>query len=91
MRFIWETIKIWSQLPIREAANKKKLLFLKDSFVRPAACFLSLGVEEVEAVDLRVEPKISIKDYLKEHKPDTVVLMYSVWALKDYNLIDFGL
>lgn len=79
------------RLTNKEAANKKKLLLLKDSFVRPAACFLSLGVEEVEAVDLRVEPKISVKDYLKEHKPDTVILMYSVWALKDYNLIDFGL
>lgn len=71
--------------------NDKKLLLLKDSFVRPVASFLSLGIRQVEAIDLRIEPKISVKEYLNAHKPDTVVFMCSIWALKDYNLIDFGL
>ena len=73
------------------AENDKKLLLLKDSFVRPVASFLSLGIRQVEAIDLRIEPKISVKEYLNAHKPDTVVFMCSIWALKDYNLIDFGL
>lgn len=73
------------------AEDDKNLLLLKDSFVRPVASFLSLGIRQVEAVDLRIEPKISVKEYLKAHKPDTVVFMCSIWALKDYNLIDFGL
>ena len=73
------------------AENDKKLLLLKDSFVRPVASFLSMGIRQVEAIDLRIEPKISVKEYLNAHKPDTVVFMCSIWALKDYNLIDFGL
>ena len=73
------------------AKEDKSILILKDSFVRPVACFLNLGIRRVEAIDLRIEPKISVKDYLAEHKPDTVIFMCSIWALKDYNLIDFGL
>ena len=73
------------------AENDKNLLLLKDSFVRPVASFLSLGIRQVEAIDLRIEPKISVKEYLKSGRPDTVVFMCSIWALKDYNLIDFGL
>ena len=74
-----------------DAVNDKKLLLLKDSFARPVASFLSLGIRQIEAIDLRIEPKISVKEYLKTNRPDTVVVMYSIWALKDYNLIDFGL
>lgn len=73
------------------AEEERDVLFLKDSFVRPVECFLSLGVRKVAAIDLRMEPKISVKDYLEENRPDTVIFMCSVWALKDYNLIDFGL
>lgn len=74
-----------------EAEEDKKILFLKDSFVRPVASFLNLGVRRVEAIDLRIEPKISVKEYLEENRPDIVIFMCSIWALKDYNLIDFGL
>ena len=74
-----------------EAEEDKKILFLKDSFVRPVASFLNLGVRRVEAIDLRIELKISVKEYLEENRPDTVIFMCSIWALKDYNLIDFGL
>ena len=73
------------------AAEDKTVLFLKDSFVRPVASFLNLGIRRVESIDLRIEPKISVKDYLAENRPDTVIFMCSIWALKDYNLTDFGL
>ena len=49
-----------------DAVNDKKLLLLKDSFARPVASFLSLGIRQIEAIDLRIEPKISVKEYLKE-------------------------
>jgi hypothetical protein len=73
------------------AGEDKTVLFLKDSFVRPVESFLSLGVRQVEAIDLRIEPRISVKDYVAENRPDMVIFMCSIWALKDYNLIDFGL
>lgn len=73
------------------AGEDKTVLFLKDSFVRPVESFLNLGVRQVEAIDLRIEPRISVRDYVAESRPDVVIFMCSIWALKDYNLIDFGL
>lgn len=53
-----------------------KVMMIKDSFGIPVYSFLSLGVHEVRALDLRLFDE-SVAKYAKENKPDIVVLMYN--------------
>lgn len=56
--------------------NDGKIMIIKDSFGIPVYSFLSLGVQEVRALDLRLFDD-SVADYAKEHKPDIVIIMYN--------------
>ena len=62
--------------------NKGKVLMIKDSFGIPVYSFLSLGVSEVRALDLRLF-KRSVSEYAKNNKPDVVLLMYNADAFGD--------
>ena len=62
--------------------NKGKILMIKDSFGIPVYSFLSLGVSEVRALDLRLF-KRSVSEYAKNNKPDVVLLMYNADAFGD--------
>lgn len=53
-----------------------KVMMIKDSFGVPVYSFLSLGVHEVRALDLRLF-KDSVAKYAKENKPDVVILLYN--------------
>lgn len=53
-----------------------KVVMIKDSFGIPVYSFLSLGVHEVRALDLRLFDD-SVAKYAKENKPDIVILMYN--------------
>lgn len=53
-----------------------KVMMIKDSFGIPVYSFLSLGVHEVRALDLRLFND-SVAKYAKENKPDIVILMYN--------------
>ncbi len=55
---------------------------IKDSFGIPVYSFLSLGVSEVRALDLRLF-KRSVSEYAKNNKPDVVLLMYNADAFGD--------
>ncbi len=62
--------------------DKGKILMIKDSFGIPVYSFLSLGVNEVRAIDLRLF-KSSVADYAAKHRPDIVLLMYNGDAFSD--------
>nr|WP_315019465.1 hypothetical protein [uncultured Aminipila sp.] len=53
-----------------------KVMMIKDSFGIPVYSFLSLGVHEVRALDLRLFHD-SVAKYAKKNKPDVVILMYN--------------
>lgn len=58
------------------ANNDDKVLIIKDSFGIPLYSFLSLGIREVRAIDLRLFTR-NVAAYAKEYNPDLVILMYN--------------
>jgi len=56
--------------------NNGKVIMIKDSFGIPVYSFLSLGIHELRAIDLRLFDD-SVAKYAKENKPDVVILMYN--------------
>lgn len=60
--------------------NEKKLLMLHDSFSDSMAPFLALSMEQLNLVDLRCFTG-SIKNYIQQNRPDTVVVCYTVSVL----------
>jgi hypothetical protein len=57
------------------APNNKKILLVKDSFSLCVAPFLSAGIENLDLLDLRHFDG-SIKSYVRENKPDIVIVIY---------------
>ena len=55
--------------------DKKKLLFVRDSFSDTIIPFAALGMEHLSALDLR-QFRGSLQTYLKKNKPDTLILVY---------------
>ncbi len=60
----------------------KKLLIIKDSFTNVVYPYLSLGIEDCCIVDLRYFDG-SIKTYISEYNPDTVIVMYYTKILNE--------
>ena len=58
------------------ADNDDKVLIIKDSFGIPLYSFLSLGIHEVRAIDLRLFTR-NVAAYAEAYKPDLVILMYN--------------
>lgn len=56
--------------------DKGRILLIKDSFGIPVYSFLSLGVKEVRAIDVRLFEK-DLTEYIKEVNPDLVIMMYN--------------
>ena len=71
------------------AGNGSRILIIKDSFGLPVYSFLSLGVEELRAIDLRLF-KSDVAAYAKEFKPDLVIVMYNCDCFRD-RMFEFGL
>lgn len=53
-----------------------KILMIKDSFGLPVYSFLSTGVHEVRALDVRLF-KDSVAEYAKKYHPDVVIILYN--------------
>lgn len=64
------------------AENDKKILIIKDSFSLPVYSFLSLGIKEVRAVDMRLFDR-NVAEYAAEYDPDLVILMYNADSFAD--------
>jgi hypothetical protein len=61
---------------VNHNVNKGKVLMVKDSFGLPIYSFLSLGVHEVRALDVRLY-KEPVAEYAKKYKPDVVIILYN--------------
>jgi hypothetical protein len=74
--------------------DNKRIIVIKDSFVNCVNPFLSLGIEYIDVLDIRHFTG-SVKTYIKQNKPDMVIVMYnpSVIGSPDYtthtSLFDF--
>lgn len=56
--------------------DKGKIMMIKDSFGIPVYSFLSLGVNEIRALDMRLF-KESVSHYAEINKPDIVLILYN--------------
>lgn len=56
-------------------ANQNKILIVHNSYANCVIPFLSLGIGEIDCIDLRHFDG-SLKAYIEEMKPDTVILTY---------------
>lgn len=70
------------------ASSDKSVLIIKDSFGIPVYSFLSLGVREVRAIDMRLF-EMNVAEYAAEYKPDLVILMYNADSYLD-PMFDFN-
>lgn len=61
---------------INHKVKDGKILMVKDSFGLPVYCFLSTGVHEVRALDVRLF-KGSVAEYAEKYRPDIVVVLYN--------------
>ncbi len=61
---------------VNHNVNTGKLLLIKDSFGLPVYSFLSTGIHEVRALDVRLY-KDSVAEYAEQYKPDVVVILYN--------------
>lgn len=68
----------------RNSTVDKKILFIHDSFGDCVLSNLALGVRYVDSIDLRYFNG-SLKTYIRENKPDIVIVMYSAGA---YNSVE---
>ena len=61
---------------VNHNVNTGKLLMIKDSFGLPVYSFLSTGIHEVRALDVRLY-KDSVAEYAEKYRPDLVVILYN--------------
>lgn len=61
---------------INHNVKKGKILIIKDSFGLPIYSFLSTGVHEVRALDVRLF-KDSVARYAEKYDPDVVIILYN--------------
>ncbi len=61
---------------VNHKIDSGKILMVKDSFGLPIYCFLSTGVHEVRALDVRLYQD-SIVEYAKKYRPDVIMILYN--------------
>lgn len=61
---------------INHNVDRGKILMIKDSFGLPIYSFLSLGVHETRALDVRLY-KGSVFEYAKKYRPEVVIILYN--------------
>lgn len=60
-----------------KAPNQKKILLLRDSFSAVIAPFLIETCSQIDIIDLRTYKEKTIVNYVKESKPDLVIMLYN--------------
>lgn len=61
---------------VNHNVKRGKILIVKDSFGLPIYSFLSTGVHEVRALDVRLY-KGSVAEYAEKYHPDVVIILYN--------------
>ncbi|MCQ2530195.1 MAG: DHHW family protein [Lachnospiraceae bacterium] len=73
----------------KNAERPETVLLVADSLCIPVTAFLSLNYEKVELLDGRYFEG-SIKDYIRESKPDVVISSYTTTVIEEgYSIFDF--
>lgn len=73
------------------ASSGLKVLLVKDSYAIPTQTFLSTVFKEVDVIDLRHYDISGLAEYIKESKPQIVVMMYYTQYITDPEMFQFGL
>ena len=73
-----------------QAPNRKRILLIKDSYMRPLEAFLSTEFTELDAIDPRYYQESSIADYCRYNHYDYVLLMSSSWNVGTGLYSEFG-
>lgn len=70
--------------------NGQKILLLRESFSCTLLPFLSMGIEDITAIDLRHYDEMSLKELLDKNKFDLVVIAYnpSGFSEETFNFFD---
>ena len=71
------------------AKNDDRVLVIADSFANSMSPFLSLGVRNLEAIDVRFFTG-SIQSYIKQNEFDAVILMYNASMLLPDEMFELG-
>jgi hypothetical protein len=64
-------------------ATSKKILIIKDSYALPVSAFLTTCFKETRLIDLRYLTEKSAYDYIKEYKPDFILVLYNPNSYND--------
>ena len=70
-----------TQQKCENAPIDKKILVIKDSYFRPVQAFLGTVVSQIDTIDMRVFDG-DVKEYIRETKPDMVLLCYNPFMLQ---------
>lgn len=71
-----------------KSTNDKKILFIKDSFARPVAGYMSLNFQETRLLDLRTYKGNTYK-YIEEYNPDIIIMLYNPSCIKEKDMFNF--
>lgn len=70
--------------------NGKRILLIRDSFSCVLTPFLAQAVSNLDIVDLRQDDRIDLQKFIKENKPDIVIIMYNPSSIaNDVSTFDF--
>jgi hypothetical protein len=61
---------------VNHRVKEGKVMMIKDSFGLPIYSFLSAGVHELRALDVRLYQD-SVAEYAVKHRPDVVIILYN--------------
>lgn len=75
----------------KRAPSLKRLLLIKDSFMRPVQSFLSTIFQEVDVVDLRYFTENSLAEYARDFEPDLVIYMLNPSEFENKKHWEFGI
>lgn len=79
------------QIRSESAKNDLKICIVRDSFVTPVITFLSTEFKYIDSIDPRRSDDFNVAQYIRETKPDIVIVMLSPTVLNAYTQYsDFG-
>lgn len=71
-----------------KADNSYKILIIKDSYALPVAAFMSLSVNKLTMIDLRLTKEQSIKNYIEENDYDLILFLYGIGSICSEDMFD---
>lgn len=82
---------VLEQIRSESAKNDLKICIVRDSFVTPVITFLSTEFKYIDSIDPRRSDDFNVAQYIRETKPDIVIVMLSPTVLNAYTQYsDFG-